>query len=226
MPLKAISFDCYGTLIDWETGICKALTPFLNRSGLTVSQEEIFSHYAELESKLEAPPYRLYREVLAGVMTGLAQEFGFELLPGEEETLAESLPSWPAFPEVPEVLPQLAQSYPLVILSNIDRALFDATQPKLGIEPELVVTAQDVQSYKPNPAHFQRALEALQIGPGELLHIAQSPFHDLVPAHNLGIKAVWLQRSQGFGPTPISPSPAWRQSASLAGIFPLLAEFQ
>lgn len=225
MPPKAISFDCYGTLIDWETGIWDAVAPFLSRSGLAVSQAELFARYAELESKLESPPYRSYREVLAGVMTGLAQELAFELWPGEENALVESLPSWPAFPDVPIVLAELARSYPLVILSNIDRDLFAATQPKLGIEPALVVTAQEVQSYKPNPAHFQRALAALQIAPAELLHIAQSPFHDLVPAQSLGIKAVWLQRGEGFGPTLSSPSPAWHHITSLAGIFPLLAEF-
>lgn len=226
MPPKAISFDCYGTLIDWETGIWDAVAPFLSRAGLAVSPAELFACYAKLESSLEAPPYRSYREVLAGVMTGLAQELGFELLPGEEDVLAESLPSWPAFPEVPEVLAELVQNYPLVILSNIDRDLFAATQPKLGLEPALVITAQDVRSYKPNPAHFQRALEALQIAPAELLHIAQSPFHDLVPAQSLGIKAVWVQRGEGFGPTRSSPIPAWRHIASLAGIFPMLAEFQ
>lgn len=226
MPPKAISFDCYGTLIDWETGIWAAVAPFLSHTGLAVSPAELFAQYAELESQLEAPPYRSYREVLAGVMTGLAQELGFELGPGEENTLAKSLPSWPEFPEVPEVLAELAQSYPLAILSNVDRDLFAATQPKLGLEPGLVITAQDVRSYKPNLAHFQHALEALQIAPAELLHIAQSPFHDLVPAQSLGIKTVWVQRGPGFGPTRSSPSSAWRHITSLAGIFPLLAEFQ
>lgn len=184
---EALSFDCYGTLVDWERGILAALK---------TGEESILEEYARAETELEAGPYRPYREVLRGV----AARLGAPL-----DALADSVKDWPPFPDTVEALGFLERRYKLCVLSNVDRGLFEATERRLGIQFALVVTAEDVASYKPAPKHFMRALEELSLPSNKVLHVAQSLYHDIVPAQALGWSTVRVNRrkgKKGAGATP------------------------
>jgi len=209
---QVLTFDCYGTLIDWESGILAALHGLLGRHGVAPpGDDRLLALYAELEPAAQAGAYRPYREVLAGVTRGLAGTLGFELAPGEERTLADSIADWPAFRDTPKALARLAQRYDLAILSNIDRDLFAATRPRLiggqGFDFAAVVTAEDTRSYKPAIGHFWRAIEALGVPGARILHVAQSLYHDITPAQSMGISTVWVNRRAdrgGHGATPFT----------------------
>ena len=201
----ALSFDCYGTLIDWERGILGALEPVLRRHGLTPAGDELLGMYAAAEVEAEAGPFVPYRDVLRQVMMHLAAALAFRPSPGELDCLVRSLPDWPPFPDTVAALRALQARYRLAIVSNIDDDLFAATRRRLGVEFDLVTTAEQVRSYKPAPAHFTRTLERLGVGPDRLLHVAQSLFHDIAPAQRLGLKTVWVNRRagrRGPGATP------------------------
>src|SRR5262245_13782036 len=185
----AMSFDCYGTLIDWETGILEALRPLLRRHGVFAEDDRLLELYAAAESEIEAGPYVPYREVLREVVRHLSRTLAFRAQPDEMDALAASLPAWPPFPDTIEALRAMAGRYRLAIASNVDDDLFAGTQKRLGVEFALVTTAQQVRSYKPGAAHFKRTLQRLEplgIGGDQLLHVAQSLFHDVAPAKSLG----------------------------------------
>lgn len=207
-----LTFDCYGTLIDWETGILNALRPILADHGVSASDVEILREYAALEAELEAGPYRPYRDVLHGVVARMGAGFGFTATETEREALPASIGDWPPFPDTVEALRYLQSRYQLVILSNIDDALFAATRSRLGIDFHAVITAEQVGSYKPNPAHFWRMLERLDASPEQVLHVAQSLYHDHAPARALGLSSVWVNRPSrlpGTGlalPVEVAPS--------------------
>jgi 2-haloacid dehalogenase len=199
-----LTFDCYGTLIDWERGILTAIHPLLAKHGVKISDDELLERYGDLESAAEGGEYHSYKETLAIVMDGFAQYYGFTLAPGERESLASSVGNWPPFADSVEALGILASRYKLVILSNIDDDLFALSAKHLQVQFAEVITAQQVGSYKPNHGHFRVALERL--GPKErILHVAQSLFHDIVPAKEVGLTTVWVNRRHdrpGFGATP------------------------
>lgn len=212
----ALTFDCYGTLIDWETGIADALRPWRTRVGLTLSDEELLAHYAEIEARREAAtPGALYPEILRGCLADLAEELSadagrdLDVMPAELDAFGRSVQHWPSFPDSPAALAYLQQHYKLVILSNIDRASFAPSEQRLGVKFDLVVTAEEVGSYKPNPRHFEVAFERLAemgIARERILHVAQSLFHDHVPAKQLGMKTVWINRRAGkSGPGATRP---------------------
>lgn len=204
---RALSFDCYGTLIDWETGILGALRPVLARHGVVADDERLLGLYAAAETETEAGPYRRYREVLREVMKRLAAGLGYEPSAGEIDVLASSLPEWPPFPDTIASLRALSSRFRLAIASNIDDDLFAATRRRLGVDFDLVTTAEQVRSYKPGAAHFTKTLEGLGLERDALLHVAQSLFHDIAPAKSLGIAAVWVNRRagrEGGGATPPS----------------------
>src|SRR4051812_32948412 len=150
--LTAITLDCYGTLIDWETGAIEALRPLLARHRVALSDDRIIEAFEKIEAALCQPPYRSYRAVLAGVVEGFGQRFSFPIAAAERDLLALSLPSWGPFPDTVEALPPLASRYRLAIVSNIDDNLFAATARQLEISFDQVITAEQVQSYKPRPA--------------------------------------------------------------------------
>ena len=206
-----LTFDCYGTLIDWETGILRAVQPVLQRHGLMALDTAILQLYARHEAEIEAGPYVPYREVLRGVMAGLAAELGFRPDEAELNVLAGSVGEWPPFADTVESLQRLQRRYKLVILSNIDDDLFAATQRQLGVEFDEVITAQQVGSYKPAPAHFETAIARLGVPVSQILHVAQSRYHDHVPAKALGFATVWVNRPSllpGVGLTmPAEASP-------------------
>jgi 2-haloacid dehalogenase len=205
----ALSFDCYGTLIDWETGIAAVLRPWADARGLRATDEELLAAYGRHEAQAQADhPADLYPRILARAMRGLGAELGVPVGDDDAEALATSVPDWPAFPDSAEALERLSRRYRLVVLSNVDRASFAGSNQRLGVTFTSVLTAQDIGSYKPSPRNFEAlAREAGRLGipEGRLLHVAQSLFHDHVPAKAAGLPTVWIDRrhdSQGWGATP------------------------
>jgi 2-haloalkanoic acid dehalogenase type II len=188
-----VTFDCYGTLIDWERGITEAFAAAAARAGRSVPPAEELAAYASIELEIEAGPYQTYRQVLGAAAAGVAFRLGWPL-GGNDGFLAESLPSWPPFPDTNAALTRLRSGgVRLGILSNVDEDLLAGTRRHLDVPFDLVVTAQQVRSYKPGHAHFEAARKAL--GPGaRWLHAAQSYFHDVVPIRALGIPVAWINR--------------------------------
>lgn len=223
---RALSFDCYGTLIDWETGICDALKPWIHRNGLHADEQQLLSVYGRHESRLEAQmPGALYPEIVAGTMVALGDEFGVPVTQAEAEQFAASVPRWPAFPDSQHALKALAERYDLIILSNVDRHSFQGSNKQLGVVFTDVITAEDIGSYKPSPRNFEVLIaRAAQRGikRGELLHVAQSLFHDHQPANAAGLPTVWINRRHdrpGWGATvePATPTrPDWEFSSMRA----------
>ena len=210
----ALSFDCYGTLIDWEAGLAEALRPWATAHGVALSDEDLLLAYATHEAAAEeAHPSALYPEILAGAMRGLGAELGVEVTDAEAEVFGASVPAWPAFADSPDALARLARRYQLIILSNVDRTSFAGSSRRLGATFASVLTAQDVGSYKPSPRNFAALLaecDRLGIPRGRLLHVAQSLFHDHVPAKAAGLPTVWINRRHakpGWGATPEPEAP-------------------
>lgn len=210
----ALSFDCYGTLIDWEAGIAAVLVPWAQRRGLTLTDEELLTAYADHEAASEREfPREPYPLILARSMRALGDELGAEVTDSDAEALAVSVPDWPAFPDSHDALTRLASRYKLIILSNIDKGSFAGSQARLDVNFTSVLTAEQIGSYKPAQQNFD-ALDAererLGIAPGRLLHVAQSLFHDHVPAKANGLSTVWINRRHdrpGWGATPAPPAP-------------------
>lgn len=190
--IRALTFDCYGTLVDWETGILRDLRDFFG-PGLTMPDDDLLRCYAEAEAKAESGPYRPYREVLEACCVDIALSSGLRppLAP------ALNLPGWPPFPDTRDALRRLGLSFRLCITSNVDRDLFLETEKRIGARFDEVVTAEDVRSYKPNPAHLHEAMRRLALGPAEIAHVAQSLHHDVAMAKPLGIRTVWVDRRAG-----------------------------
>ena len=223
----ALSFDCYGTLIDWEAGIIAVLGPWARRRGLTVSDEQLLAAFARHESRAEsAHPAELYPAILARTFSGIGEEFGAEVSDADAAALGGSVPDWPAFDDSREALRRLSERYRLIILSNVDRESFAASNVKLGVEFTSIITAQDVGSYKPSPRNFE-ALTAeaarLGVGPGRLLHVAQSLFHDHAPARRIGLRSVWINRHHDRPGAGATPTPAAEVSPDAE--FPSMAAF-
>jgi len=209
---KALTFDCYGTLIDWESGLLDALHPWAERHGVRVSDERLLEVFAEAEAAAEREtPQARYTDILRKVHARIAAAFRVSSLEIEAEALAQSVGDWPPFPDTVAALRLLKQRHKLVIVSNVDRTSFARTNAKLGIVFDAIITAEDVGVYKPDPRMFQRALAVLGgmgIHSGEMLHVAQSLYHDHVPAKALGLTTVWVDRRRdklGWGAT-VPPS--------------------
>jgi len=201
-----ITFDCYGTLIDWNGGVCGALGAEGERQGRTLDAPRVLAAYHAAEPRVQAEQYRTYRDVLTLLEAEIAAELGWDP-PATPGYLADSLPSWLPFPETNRALGRLRRAgFALGILSNIDDDLLAATRGHFEVEFDLLVTAQQVRSYKPAPAHFERALQQLGVGSGRLLHIAQSYYHDVRPARELDIATVWVNRLAESIP-PGGPAP-------------------
>jgi 2-haloacid dehalogenase len=190
------SFDCYGTLINWESGILGYLRPLLKSKGREVNDGDILNLYSEFEPKEQAT-YRSYRQILASIMGDFAREFHVQFTDEEANGLAQSIRSWEPFPDAVPALRRLKSRYKLAILSNIDDDLFAFTAPKLEVQLDCVVTAQQAQSYKPSLRNFEMLLKRLGIEKERLLHVAESLYHDVVPVQKLGIATVWVNRRQG-----------------------------
>jgi 2-haloalkanoic acid dehalogenase type II len=190
-----ITFDCYGTLIDWESGIAGAFLQAGADDGVTFTREEILRAYAGVEHRVQAEGYRTYREILRDTATRVAKVLGWPIASERAGFLAESLPSWQPFPDTNPSLERLVNAgCRLGILSNIDDDLLAETRKHFTVDFDIVVTAQQVRSYKPGHAHFLTAREL--IGPSRWLHAAESHFHDIVPTNILGIDNAWINRQR------------------------------
>ena len=189
-----ISFDCYGTLIDWEAGILPVLRGILANHGQSLSDAAILELYGEFEAEAESGPYQSYRDVLQSVVRSFAERLHFEATAAGIHSLHESVRAWPPFPDTVAALRELQKRFKLVVISNIDDDLFAETRKHLEVEFDGVITAQQARSYKPSVNNFQIALRTLALSPDRLLHAAQSIYHDVVPARSLGISTVWVNR--------------------------------
>lgn len=196
---RALSFDCYGTLIDWESGLLGAMRPILHSHGCRLSDAQILKIYGELEPQ-EQNPYRRYRDVLANVVRRFGGRLGFPVAPAEAESLPMSLQGWLPFPDTVAALQKLKTKYKLAIVSNTDDDFFAATARHLNVEFDEVITAEQAKAYKPSPTPFLLALQRLELPREEVLHIGQSVYHDVLPAKSLGMSTVLVQR-RGFGAT-------------------------
>jgi 2-haloacid dehalogenase len=201
LPFKALTFDCYGTLIDWESGILAELKPWVASGGHKLSDDQILEAFGEEEVRCEtAAPSKLYPEILADTLRALGRRWEIVASDAQAAEFGRSVPRWPAFADSAEALRYLKQHYKLVILSNVDRASFAESNKKLHVAFDKIVTAQDVGSYKPdlrNFRHLLAELEKLGVRPEQVLHTAQSLFHDVVPAKSVGLKAAWINRRKG-----------------------------
>ena len=225
---KALTFDCYGTLIDWESGILAALRPWAAKHGLELDDGALLAAFAEAESAIEAAqPKLLYPDVLRATQRALATRFGVAPNSSDDDAMGISIRDWPAFPDSKAALADLKRHYRLVIVSNVDRDSFATSNKKLGVDFDAIVTAQDVGSYKPNPAHFHEAfkrLAAMGIPRDRVLHVAQSRFHDHAPGKALGMTTVWINRragKRGWGATtppttPVTPDAEYPDMAAFA----------
>lgn len=189
-----ITFDCYGTLIDWEAGMRPVLRALLASHGVTASDAAILELYGEFEAAAESGEYQSYRDVLQSVVRAFAKRFQFEASPAEQRSLPESVALWRPFADTVPALRELQKQYKLAVISNIDDDLFAATSKHLGVDFEVVITAEQARSYKPAINNFQLALRRLAILPERLLHAGQSIYHDVVPARSLGIATAWVNR--------------------------------
>ena len=203
-PYDIVTFDCYGTLIDWEEGIAEALLAAARRDGIRLDRETTLADYARIEPQVESENYQDYRAVLAETARRVAAGAGWRLPPERTGILADSFPGWSPFPDVAEALERLKRAgFLLGILSNIDDDLLDMTRRRFQVPFDLIVTARQVQSYKPALAHFVEARN--RIGGDRWLHAAQSHFHDIVPAMRMGIPAAWINRKGEALPSGASP---------------------
>lgn len=207
MSVGWLTFDCYGTLIDWERGVADALLPLLPAG---TDRTALAERYIEVEAEVEKGEHLLYRDVLDRAGRRLLAEKGRPLPDDAVSPLPGSLPSWPPFPEVPAALRELrARGYRLAILSNVDRDLLAASIRNIGVEPDLAVTAEDVKSYKPARGHWWRFEELTGSGTASTIHVAASLYHDIRPTAEWGYRNVWIARRseplRGASPTRILP---------------------
>jgi 2-haloacid dehalogenase len=194
-----MTFDCYGTLIDWEGGLLNAMRPILLAHRHDLTDAEILRIYGELEPK-EQNPYQRYRDVLANVVRRFSERLGFSASEEEAQSLPESLKDWKPFPDTNAALAKLGAKYKLAIISNTDDDLFASTSRHFETGFAEVVTAEQARAYKPSSAPFRLALERLGLPHGQVLHVGQSVYHDVVPAQSLGMSSVLVYR-RGFGAT-------------------------
>jgi 2-haloalkanoic acid dehalogenase type II len=212
---RVLTFDCYGTLIDWESGIYTGLLPLLHKGDITLCRDAVLETFAKHESaQEEATPGMIYSDVLTEVHRQLAAAWGIAATEDEHRRFGASVPDWPAFADSVESLAYLKQHYKLVILSNVDRASFAGSNRRLEVAFDAVYTAQDIGSYKPAAANFEYMLDRLEKlghGKGDILHTAQSLFHDHAPAKLFGLTSAWIDRrhdQKGWGATMQPPEGA------------------
>ena len=217
----ALTFDCYGTLIDWEAGISTGIRNVLDAHGAGggIDDEALLVAYAEAEAELEAGPYLPYRDVLGQALRRVCAAHGIAPTDTEVEGFGGSVADWPAFPDSADALARLARRFRLGVITNCDDDLFAASNRRLGVTFDWVVTAQQLGSYKPDPRNFRLALEKIGLPRERILHVAQSLYHDHVPARALGLATAWIDRRHGrpgSGATPPATAVPDVTAASMA----------
>ena len=200
---RVLTFDCYGTLIDWETGLLAALAPLRGRACVSLTDDQVLEAFALHESAQQRlTPAMPYAQVLAAVHGQLASAWGVPADAPADQRFGASVGDWPAFADTPDALRYLKQHYRLVILSNVDHASFARSLPRLGVAFDAVYTAQDIGSYKPDSRNFDYLLDRLAetgVAKSQVLHVAQSLFHDHVPANAAGLASAWIDRRHAVG---------------------------
>ncbi|HZW81169.1 MAG TPA: haloacid dehalogenase type II [Candidatus Deferrimicrobiaceae bacterium] len=191
---EILTFDCYGTLINWEDGILGCLRRILATHGQQIDDATILRLYGDFEAKAEQGEYRSYREVLNSVVRRFGKQFGFAPCEEQVRSLAESLKEWKPWPDTVEALRLLESRFRLAIISNVDDDLFAATRPQLAVEFSQIVTAQQARAYKPSLKIFELALSRIGVPAHRILHVGQSLYHDVIPAQSLGMATVWVNR--------------------------------
>jgi 2-haloacid dehalogenase len=220
----ALTFDCYGTLIDWETGILAAFRAVLEPRRIAPGDDELLERFAQHEAAAEDGPYLRYRAVLGRSLRGVCAELAVEPTDEEVARFSGSVGDWPAFPDSADALARLHARFKLGVITNCDDDLFALSNRRLGVTFDWIVTAQQVGSYKPDPANFRFAFERIDEPRERILHVAQSLYHDHVPAKALGMSTVWIDRrgdKPGFGATPpadAEPDLSAPSMASFAGL--------
>ena len=214
--VEVLTFDCYGTLIDWESGLLAALRAVLSGHGVEAGDDDLLEAYARHETAAERGAYRPYREVLRRALRGLCRERG--LTPSEEETeaFAGSVADWPPFPDSAPALSRLSSRYRLGVITNCDDDLFAGSNRKLGVTFDWVVTAEQVGAYKPDARPFEVAFERIGLPRDRILHVAQSLFHDHGQAKRQGLTSVWIDRRDERDPGGAAPDARFADMASFA----------
>jgi 2-haloacid dehalogenase len=206
--IQAITFDCYGTLIDWESGIIDILQPILRRNGIDRPNNEILDIYSQIEPRIQkTPPFKSYKIVLESVMNEFGNKFNIDLSKEETEALWRSIGSWLPFDDVGPAILKMKGRLPIAIITNIDEELFLRTSEQLPIQFDMVVTAESVMAYKPSELPFKKMLSMLDMPPERVLHVAESPYHDIIPARSFRMNTVLIERPKryGTGATPTIP---------------------
>jgi 2-haloacid dehalogenase len=202
----ALTFDCYGTLVDWERGILSGVRPVLAAHGTDVPDDaDVLEAYARYEAELEGGSYMRYRDVVAGALRGICAEHGIEPTDAEATAFGDSVGDWPPFPDSAAALVRLSERFRLGVITNCDRDLFERTRGKLQADFDWIVTAEQARGYKPSLRNFELAFETIALPAERILHVAQSLYHDHVPAKRLGMTTVWIDRrsdAEGNGATP------------------------
>jgi 2-haloacid dehalogenase len=217
---EVLTFDCYGTLIDWEAGIAAALRA-ARPEGWPATDEELLERFAAHEAEAERGPYVPYRRVLARCIRGIADDQGVEVTDEAVDRFSTSVGDWPPFPDSADALRRLAARFRLAVLTNCDDDLFARSNDRLGVRFDWIVTAQRVRSYKPSPRNFEIALDMIGVPGDRILHVAQSLYHDHVPAKALGLATVWIDRRHGRRGSGATPPAEAEPDAT----FPTMAAF-
>ena len=191
---EILTFDCYGTLIDWETGILATLHRILSAHSTQIDDGTLLKLYGDFEQRSESGPFMSYRDVLSSVVRQLGDELGFTPTAVEIRSLPDSLADWKPWPDTVDALHRLKARSRLAIISNVDDDLFASTRPKLEVDFDEVITAQQAQAYKPSLKLFELALTRINAPAHRVLHVGQSIYHDVVPAQSLGLATVWVNR--------------------------------
>jgi 2-haloacid dehalogenase len=216
---EILTFDCYGTLINWEDGILRCLHRILAAHGKDTDDVTILQLYGDFEAHAEQGAYRRYRDVLQSVVRQFGEQLGFAPTEPEAHSLPESLPNWKPWPDTVSALFELQSRFRLAVVSNTDDDLFAATQPQLGVEFDQVITAQQARAYKPSLKIFELALNRVGVPAHRILHVGQSLYHDVLPAQSLGLPTVWVNRPSaraGVGAVKAADARPDLQVASLA----------
>jgi 2-haloacid dehalogenase len=222
---SVLSFDCYGTMIDWESGIFAALRPILKAHGKQLDDVALLELYSELELEAEQLEFHNYRDVLQSVVRGFGERMGFVPTEAEVRSLPDSVANWQPFSDTGAALRKLKMRYKLAVISNIDDDLFALSAPKLGVEFDHVITAQQARCYKPGMKVFLMARERIGVGNDQWLHVGQSMYHDVIPAQSLGIATVWVNRPSprpGAGATKAANAKPDVEVSSLAALVDLI----
>jgi 2-haloacid dehalogenase len=193
-PVTTLTFDCFGTLIDWEAGVLEALQPLLVRHDVSATDDEIIRIFQDLEEPLCEPPYRPYSIILAEVVEGLGRHFGFPVRASDRDLLAASISLWRPFPDTVEALRVLSRRFTLAIISNIDDDMFVTTARQLAVPFDAVITAEQTRCYKPHQAIFEEAIDRLKADPSAIAHIAEG-VTEIAPMRRFGCATVWVRRN-------------------------------